>query len=76
VSQITAIYLDAHIPEGYVIVCGGSKEDHSFLLSKLGPSVECPKCGRTALSAALLDAYYRRVELPPTVRISLTNRSL
>jgi len=55
------MYLDDRLPDGYVIVCAGGGGEHSFLLSKLGPSIECPRCGRTALSASLLDAYYERV---------------
>jgi hypothetical protein len=62
VSQIAPIYLDDRIPEGYVLVCGRGGGEHSFLLSRLGPSIECPTCGRTALSAALLDAYYKRMD--------------
>jgi predicted PhzF superfamily epimerase YddE/YHI9 len=55
------IYLDERIPEGYVFVCSHSGSEHSFILRKLGPSIECPECGHTALSAALLDAYCKRV---------------
>jgi DNA-directed RNA polymerase subunit RPC12/RpoP len=54
------IYRDERIPEGYVFVCFRSGSEHSFILRKLGPSIECPKCGHTALPAALLDAYCRR----------------
>jgi hypothetical protein len=61
VSQIAPIYLDDRIPDGYVFVCSGNGAEHSFLLPKLGPSIECPRCGRTALSPALLDAYYTRM---------------
>jgi hypothetical protein len=56
------MYLDDRIPDGYVIVCAGGGGEHSFLLSKLGPSIECPRCGRTALSTNLLDDYYGRAE--------------
>jgi hypothetical protein len=34
--------------------------EHSFVSRGRGPSVECPRCGRTALSSQLLDAYYER----------------
>lgn len=65
--------LDGRLPQGYVVVCASSGDSHSFLVRRLGPSVECPECGRTALSADLLDAYYerdRRLELTsaPSVR--------
>jgi hypothetical protein len=75
VSEIASIYLDEHISEGYVIVCGSSEGEHSFLLSRLGPSIECPKCGRTALSAALLDAYYKRPRPLTAVATSQACRS-
>jgi hypothetical protein len=54
------MYLDDRLPEGYV-VCADTGAEHSFMLRRLGPSIECPKCGRTALPAGLLDAYYERV---------------
>ena len=56
-SDVAPIYLDDRLAEGYVIVCADGDGEHSFLLPKLGPSIECPKCGRTAFSALLLDAY-------------------
>ena len=49
--------LDGRLPEGYVVLCTGNGDCHSFLVHRLGPSVECPECGRTALSSELLDAY-------------------
>ena len=55
------MYLDDRLPEGYVVVCADAGAEHSFMLRRLGPSIECPKCGRTALPAGLLDAYYERV---------------
>jgi hypothetical protein len=65
--------LDGRLPQGYVVVCTNSGDSHSFLVRRLGPSVECPECGRTALSPDLLQAYYERdsrLELPsdPSVR--------
>jgi hypothetical protein len=65
--------LDGRLPQGYVVVCTNSGDSHSFLVRRLGPSVECPECGRTALSPDLLQAYYerdRRLELScgPSVR--------
>jgi len=52
--------LDGRLPEGLVVVCTGGGEQHSFLARRLGPSVECPECGRTALSADLIQDYYDR----------------
>ena len=61
-SEVAPIYLDDRLAEGYVIVCVEGDGEHSFLLPKLGPSIECPKCGRTAFSALLLDAYCERAK--------------
>jgi hypothetical protein len=55
------MYLDGKIPEGYVVLCAPNGETHSFIVRRLGPSVECPQCGRTALSANLIAAYYQRL---------------
>jgi hypothetical protein len=54
------MYLDGKIPEGYVVICTPNGEPHSFIVRRLGPSVECPQCGRTALSANLIATYYDR----------------
>lgn len=54
------MYLDGKIPEGYVVLCAPSGEAHSFIVRRLGPSVECPRCGRTALSTNLVTSYYER----------------
>jgi len=61
--QRAPIYLDERLSEGFVIVCSGSTGEHSFVLRGLGPSIECPLCGRTALSSQLVDAYYDRLGL-------------
>ena len=45
--------IDGRIPEGYVVVCSSHRDSHSFVVKHLGPSVECPKCGRTAMSTSL-----------------------
>jgi hypothetical protein len=55
------MYLDGKLPEGYVVICAPSYEPHSFLVRRLGVSVECPQCGQTALSADLIVAYYLRL---------------
>lgn len=59
----TLMYLDERLPGGFVIVCADDRAEHSFLLRRLGPSIECPHCGRTALSSRLIDAYYERCHL-------------
>ena len=45
--------IDGKLPEGYVVICHSDQQGHSFLVKRLGPSIECPRCGRTALSADL-----------------------
>jgi hypothetical protein len=50
--------LDARLPEGNVILCTGHGDEHSFLVRRLGLSIECPKCGRIALSADLIAEFY------------------
>ena len=57
----TPMYLDERLSEGFVIVCAGGGGEHSFVMRGLGPSIECPQCGRTALSSQLIDAYYERL---------------
>jgi hypothetical protein len=61
--------VDGRLPEGYVVICTNGADQHSFLVRRLGPSVECPICGRTALSADLLQDFYARAgnadALPP-----------
>jgi hypothetical protein len=59
-SAPASMYLDTRIPEGQVVVCTCAGEEHSFMVARLGVSVECPTCGRTALSANLIDDYYAR----------------
>ena len=49
--------IDGRIPEGYVVVCSSHGESHSFLVKNLGPSVECPRCGCTAVSTELAMAF-------------------
>jgi len=55
------MYLDGKIPEGHVVLCESNGEAHSFVVHRLGLSVECPRCGHTALSANLISAYYERL---------------
>ena len=56
-----SIYFDGRLPEGYIVVCGCDGAGHSFLVRRIGVSIECPKCGRTALTADLVADYYIRV---------------
>ena len=52
--------IDGKLPQGYVVICNAHQHSHSFLVKWLGPSVECPRCGRTALSAELATAFIER----------------
>ena len=52
--------IDAKISEGYVILCDVKDEEHIFIVRNLGPAVECPKCGSTALSGDLATDFVRR----------------
>ena len=52
--------IDAKIAEGYVILCINKAEEHVFIVRTLGPAVECPKCGSTALSGDLATDFVRR----------------
>ena len=54
------IMIDDKLPEGYVILCNAKNEDHTFLVRSLGLSVECPKCGSTALSTDLAHEFWLR----------------
>jgi hypothetical protein len=52
--------IDAKIAEGYVILCNNKTDEHVFIVRTLGPAVECPKCGSTALSGDLATDFVRR----------------
>lgn len=52
--------IDAKLSEGYVILCDNKAEEHIFIVRNLGPAVECPKCGSTALSGDLATEFVRR----------------
>ena len=54
------MYLDDRSADGHIIVCTGGGTEHSFLRRRLGLSVECPICGRIALSVDLVAAFYTR----------------
>src|SRR5262245_21724482 len=55
--------LDARLPQGSIIICTGTGDEHSFLVHRLGLSVECPTCGQIGLSVDLVaDCYKRQME--------------
>jgi hypothetical protein len=56
------MYIDGKLPEGYVVICAptGGGPEHSFLRRRVGLSVECPICGKIALSVELVAEFYRR----------------
>jgi hypothetical protein len=49
--------IQGKLPEGYVVLCNKRHEEHCFLVKNLSVSVECPRCGWTALSGDLLAEY-------------------
>ena len=57
--------IDAKLPEGYVVLCGGRERGHTFLVRQLGPSVECDQCGQTALSVDLVTDFFVRSSALP-----------
>jgi hypothetical protein len=58
--QRASMRIDARLPEGHVLVCSGDGSEHSFLVHRLGLSVECPRCGQTAVSVHLVAEFYQR----------------
>lgn len=52
--------IDGKLPQGYVVICGDGHPARSFLVRRLGLSVECPECGGTALSTELAGTYHSR----------------
>lgn len=49
------MYVDGKISEGYVIICD---EEHSFVATRLGISVECSHCGCLALGTDLAEGMF------------------
>jgi len=49
----------ARLSLGNVVLCAGHGKPHSFLVRRLGLSVQCPTCGQAALSVDLLAEFYR-----------------
>ena len=66
--------IDDKLPEGYVILCKAKDEEHTFLVRRLGLSVECPKCGSTALSTDLADEFWLRKRTTTRVQDFVTDR--
>lgn len=60
--------IDGKLPQGYVVICGSGRHSHTFLVRQLGPSVECPRCGDTALSVDLVAAFVTGRQPPPACR--------
>ncbi len=56
--------IDGKIPEGYVLLCDRCED--AFLARRLGPSVECPRCGQTEVSTDLMTEYLLRDIVPHT----------
>ena len=54
------VRIEGKLPEGYVVLCGNGHEEHSFVVQNLNVSVECPRCGMTALSTNLVTEYTLR----------------
>jgi len=47
--------IESRLSEGHKIRCA---KGHVFVVRALGPSVECPQCGETALSTDLATAFF------------------
>ena len=54
------VEIEGKLPEGYVVLCGNGHEEHSFIVQNLNVSVECPRCGMTAVSTNLVTEYTLR----------------
>ena len=54
------MYIDDKLEDGYVIVCGGDGDPHSFLVRNLSLSVQCPQCGKVSLSGELATEFFSR----------------
>ena len=51
--------IEKKLAQGHLIRC---ECDRVFIVRTLGPSVECPHCGLTALSTELASAFHQRRE--------------
>lgn len=48
------MHIQKKVAGGHLLRCG---HGHSFVVKRLGLSVECPNCGETALSTELATAF-------------------
>jgi hypothetical protein len=60
VAKHASMHIDARLPEGHVLICSAGRSEHSFLVQRLGLSVECPHCGQTGVSVQLVTDFYER----------------
>ena len=56
--------IESRLSQGHKIRCA---HGHVFIVRSLGPSVECPKCGETALSTDLATAFYLEQMATPAI---------
>jgi len=49
--------IERRLAQGYEIVCGSG---HHFVARRLGPTVECPICGETAVTTDLTTTFFGR----------------
>jgi len=70
------MYIDEQLTEGYVIVCGGHSDQHSFLVKNLSLSVQCPTCGEVALSVELATDFVMRQSGSPNGQHARINGTL
>ena len=63
--------IDGRLPQGYVVICSNGHPARSFLVKRLGPSVECPACGCTALSPELATTFHSRSAWPAAIPLPL-----
>ena len=62
--------VDKRLGGGYVIGCVCDEDDvHEFRVRRLGPSVECPNCGATAIGTELLTTFH--LQGPPEAGTSV-----
>ena len=59
------MHIESRLSKGHKIRCA---HGHVFVVRTLGPSVECPKCGETALSTDLATAFLLGQMASPATR--------
>lgn len=55
------MFLQDRTREGWIVACDCANGS-PFTAKRLGIAVECPRCGRTALSADLATEYWLRTD--------------